>query len=66
MKTYEIEIRYTAYANYVIEADSPEEAERQAWADVNSDPDHAMSLGEWECFRLSSRLGMRRYAKDQL
>jgi hypothetical protein len=52
MKTYEIEIRYTAYANYVIEADSPEEAERQAWADVNSDPDHAMSLGEWECLEV--------------
>jgi hypothetical protein len=52
MKTYEIEIRYTAYANYVIEADSPEEAERQAWADVNLDPDHAMSLGEWECLEV--------------
>jgi len=49
MKTYQVEIRYTAYANYTIEADSPEDAEVQAWAEVNADPDHAMSHGEWEC-----------------
>ena len=52
MKTYQVEIRYTAYANYTIEAESPEDAEVQAWADVNSDPDHVMSLGEWECLEV--------------
>jgi hypothetical protein len=47
-KTYSIAIKYVAYSNYTIDADSPEEAEAQAWADVNSDPDHAISYGNWE------------------
>ena len=48
MKTYEIEIRYTAYAIYTIEADSPEAAEAQAWAKVEANPEEAMRLGKWE------------------
>ena len=48
MKTYSIAIKYVAYANYTIDANSPEEAEAEAWDDVNSDPDHAISYGEWE------------------
>jgi len=49
MKTYQVEIRYTAYANYTLEANSAADAEKQAWAQVHADPDHAHEYGEWEC-----------------
>lgn len=48
MQTYSIAIKYVAYAYYTIDANSPEEAETQAWDDVDSDPDHAIRYGEWE------------------
>ena len=48
MKTYSIAIKYVAYANYTIDANSSEEAEAEAWDDVNSDPNYAISYGEWE------------------
>jgi hypothetical protein len=48
MKIYTVEIRYTAFANYTIEATSKADAEAQAWAEIDADPDHAMSYGEWE------------------
>ena len=47
MKTYKIALKYIAYAHYEIEADSPEDAEAQAWVEVHADPDHAISYGEW-------------------
>ena len=46
-KTYAITIKYVAYANYTIDAHTPEEAEAEAWADVNSDPD-VLGYGSWE------------------
>jgi hypothetical protein len=48
MKTYAVEIRYTAFAHYTIEAKDEEDAEAQAWAEVNSDSDQAISYGNWE------------------
>lgn len=52
MKTYQVEIRYTAYVNYFIEAISPEDAEQQAWVRVHANPSEAMRLGEWECLEV--------------
>ena len=49
MKTYEIEIRYTAYSNQTIEAASAKEAEALAWAAIEANPDLAHQYGEWEC-----------------
>lgn len=48
MKTYTVEIRYTAFANYTIEAKNKKDAEAQAWAEVIADSDHATSYGDWE------------------
>ena len=36
MKTYNVELRHLAYVNLTIEADSPEQAEAQAWAQVEN------------------------------
>jgi len=36
MKTYEVGMRYEAYAELLIEADSEEEAEAIAWEQVHS------------------------------
>lgn len=47
MKTYQVALKYVAYAHYTIEADSLEEAEAQAWDEVRADSDHATSYGEW-------------------
>jgi hypothetical protein len=56
MKTYQVEIRYTAFANYTIEAASKADAQAQAWAEVNADPDHAMSYGEWELMSIENEV----------
>jgi hypothetical protein len=42
MKTYQISLKYVAYAHYTIEADSFEEAEAQAGAQA-----HEEHYGEW-------------------
>ena len=55
MKTYAVEIRYTAFANYIIEAKDEEDAEDQAWAEVNADLDHASSYGDWELMSIEER-----------
>jgi hypothetical protein len=56
MKTYQVEIRYIAFANYTIEAKSKADAEAQAWAEVDADPDHAMSYGEWELMSIEKEV----------
>ena len=56
MKTYAVEIKYTAFANYIIEAKSKEDAEEQAWAEVNADSDHAISYGDWELMSISEEV----------
>ena len=55
MKTYAVEIKYTAFANYTIEAKNEEDAEAQAWAEVNADLDHAISYGDWELMSIESQ-----------
>lgn len=47
MKKYHISLKYTAYANYEIEAANPADAEAEAWDEVRADSDHATSYGEW-------------------
>ena len=47
MKTYQITLKYVAYAHYEIEANSPEEAEEQAWDEVRFGSERATSYGEW-------------------
>ena len=34
MKTYNVELRHLSYVNLTIEADSPEQAEELAWAQM--------------------------------
>ena len=36
MKTYEVELQRISYVTLTIEADSPEAAEAQAWADIEN------------------------------
>jgi len=55
MKTYAVEIKYTAFANYTIEAKNEEDAEAQAWGEVNADQDHAISYGNWELMSIEER-----------
>jgi hypothetical protein len=47
MKTYQVTLKYIAYAHYTIEAKSLEDAEAQAYDEVRADSDHATSYGEW-------------------
>lgn len=42
MKTYQVTLKYVAYAHYEIDANSAEEAEAQAWTQ-----DHEEQYGEW-------------------
>jgi hypothetical protein len=46
MKTYNVELRHLAYVNLTIEADSPEQAEELAWAQVESG-EVGDSDGDW-------------------
>ena len=45
MKTYQITLVYTAYTHYVIEAESEEAAEAQAWQRVDGE---CTQYGEWK------------------
>lgn len=49
VKTYQVEIRYTVYHNFTIEADNEEQAEVKAWALIEADTEAASGYGEWEC-----------------
>ena len=55
MKTYAVEIRYTAFSNYIIEAKDEKDAEDQAWAEVDADPDYASNYGDWELMSIESQ-----------
>lgn len=45
MKKYEVELQYTSYVIYTVEADSKDEAEDKAWELLNQDYTHG--YGEW-------------------
>ena len=47
MKSFEITLKYTAYTNMTIEADTKEQAEKLAWDELMSDGSYG-SYGEWE------------------
>ena len=49
MKTFEVEIRYTAYANYTVEAVDMADAQKQVWAQIDANPERVHEYGEWEC-----------------
>lgn len=44
-KIFEVELQYTSYVVYTVEANTKEEAEDQAWKEL--DKDYAHSYGEW-------------------
>ena len=48
MKNYTVTVRYTVETTYSIEAEHEEGAEADAWREVQNDPDHALSYGNWE------------------
>jgi hypothetical protein len=48
MKTYQVTLKYTAYAHIEVEAESPEQAELMAWATIDGAPDEYCGYGEWE------------------
>lgn len=48
MKTYDINLVFTAHANLTIEAESQEEAIRLAWDQINKNADMSNPDGTWE------------------
>ncbi len=45
MKKYEVELQYTSFVIYTVEANSETEAEDKAWIELEKDPKHG--YGEW-------------------
>jgi len=43
VKTYQIELKRTSYVNLTIEAKSQEDAEAQAWAEIESGESYGIS-----------------------
>ena len=43
MKTYQIELKRTSYVNLTIEAESEDEAEKLAWAELSSGESYGIS-----------------------
>lgn len=43
MKTYQIELKRVSYVNLTIEAESQDEAEAQAWAEIDSGESYGIS-----------------------
>ena len=46
-KTYEVEVRYTAYTTITVEADNEDEAERLAWRELELDGGERSNYGHW-------------------
>lgn len=47
-KTYQVELKYTSYVMYEIEANSKEDAENKAWDRLENDSDYRGHYGEWD------------------
>jgi hypothetical protein len=45
MKKFEVELQYTSYVIYTVEANTKEEAEDKAWKEL--DKDSRSGYGEW-------------------
>jgi hypothetical protein len=48
MKTYQIELKRTSYVNLTIEAESEDEAEELAWAELASDGSYGDRDADWD------------------
>jgi len=46
MKTYEVELKYWSYLVITVQADTPEQAEEQAWKQLESEGES--THGNWE------------------
>ena len=47
MKTYQIELKRTSYVNLTIEAESEDQAEELAWAELSSDRSYRDCDADW-------------------
>ena len=52
MKTYQVTLVYTAYSIRRIDANSEEDAEAQAWAQIEADNGEATRYGEWDIIEI--------------
>lgn len=48
MPKYNVELKYTAYIMYEVDAESKTDAEDKAWGMLNNDDDHNGKSGDWE------------------
>ena len=46
--TYTVELEYTGYITYIVEAKDRREAEDKAWEMLNNDDDYAGRSGDWD------------------
>jgi hypothetical protein len=47
MKTYQVELKYVSYTIFTVEANSEEEAELNAWKELETDAEHRSDYGDW-------------------
>ena len=48
MKKYQVELKYTMYVMYDVEADNEKQAEDKAWEMLDNDADHGAVSRDWE------------------
>lgn len=48
MKSFNVELKYTSYVLYSVEANTKEEAEDKAWDMLNDDTAFKERIGNWE------------------
>lgn len=48
MKSFNVELKYTSYVLYSVEANTKEEAEDKAWEMLNDDAAFKERIGNWE------------------
>jgi hypothetical protein len=49
MKKYIVELKYTAYTQFEVEAKNSEQAEELAWEHLEQVADSMESYGDWTC-----------------
>jgi len=47
MKTYEVSFKYEVWVNYTIDADSPDQAENEAYERLQGDSGECLNYGDW-------------------
>lgn len=48
MKTFEVELRRTSFITVTVEANTSEEAEEKAWAEIKAEDYRAFKDADWE------------------